>query len=54
MEEKNIMTRKEMLIIVNRVVMSKWTQAKEVWDSVPYNATITRIDYCQCGYLVWG
>lgn len=48
------MTRKEMQIKVNREVMSNWTQAKEVWDSVPDNATITRIDYCQCGYIVWG
>lgn len=48
------MTRKEMQIKVNREVMSNWTQAKEVWDKVPNNVTVTRIDYCKCGYIVWG
>lgn len=45
------MTKKEMQVKINREVLSKWVQAKEVWDSIP-NATVTRIDYCHCGYIV--
>lgn len=48
------MTRKEMQLKVNREVMSNWAQVREVWDSIPDNVTVTRIDYCQCGYIVWG
>lgn len=48
------MTRKEMQIKVNREVMSDWKQVKEVWDTVPSSAHVTRIDYCQCGYIIWG
>lgn len=48
------MTKKEMQVKINREVLSNWVQANEVWESVPDNATVTRIDYCQCGYIVWG
>nr|DAY20765.1 MAG TPA: hypothetical protein [Caudoviricetes sp.] len=48
------MTRKEMQIKVNREVLSNWTQTKEVWDKVPDNVPVTRIGYCQCGYIVRG
>lgn len=47
------MTKREMKVKINREVLSNWARTKEVWDSVPDNATVTRIDYCQCGYIVW-
>lgn len=50
-KEEEKITKREMQIKVNCEVMSNWTQTKEVWDSVPDNATVTRIDYCQCGYI---
>lgn len=48
------MTKREIQVKINWEVLSNWAQAKEVWDSVPDNASVTRIDYCQCGYIVWG
>lgn len=48
------MTKREMQVKINQEVLSNWDQVKEVWDKVPNNATVTRIDYCQCGYIVWG
>lgn len=48
------MTKREMQVKINREVLSNWAQAKEVWEKVPNNVTVTRIDYCQCGYIVWG
>lgn len=48
------MTKKEMQVKINRDVLSNWAQVKEVWDKVPHNVTVTRIDYCQAGYIVWG
>lgn len=48
------MTKKEMQIKVNREVMSNWAQVKEVWDKVPKDVVVTRIDYCKCGYICWG
>lgn len=48
------MTRKEMQIKVNREVMSNWACAKEVWDSIPDNVPVVRIDYCKCDYIIWG
>lgn len=48
------MKRREIQVKINREVLSNWTQAKEVWDSIPNNVTVTRIGYCQCGYIVWG
>lgn len=47
------MTRKEMQIKVNREVMSNWMKAEKVWDSVPDCATVTRIDCCKCGFIIW-
>lgn len=41
--------KREMQVKINREVLSNWAHAKEVWDSVPDNVTVTRIDYCQCG-----
>lgn len=43
-----------MQVKINQEVLSNWAQAKEVWEKVPNNVTVTRIDYCQCGYIVWG
>lgn len=48
------MTKREMQVKINQEVLSNWAQVKELWDKVPNNATVTRIDYCQCGYIVWG
>lgn len=48
------MTKREMQVKINQEVLSNWAQAKEVWNSVSGNVTVTRIDYCQCGYIVWG
>lgn len=48
------MKRREIQVKINREVLSNWTQVKEVWDSIPNNVTVTRIGYCQCGYIVWG
>lgn len=48
------MTKREMQVKINREVLSNWAQAKEVWEKVPNNVTVTRIDYYQCGYIVWG
>lgn len=48
------MKRREIQVKINREVLSNWTQTKEVWDSIPNNVTVTRIGYCQCGYIVWG
>lgn len=43
-----------MQVKINREVLSNWAHTKEVWDSITDNATLTRIDYCKCGYIVWG
>lgn len=43
-----------MQVKINREVLSNWAQVKEVWDKVPHDVTVTRIDYCQAGYIVWG
>lgn len=48
------MSKRELQVKINREVLSNWTQTKEVWDKVPKEVTVTRIDYCQCGYIVWG
>lgn len=48
------MTKREKQVKINREVLSNFAQAKEVWDSVPDNATVTRIGHCQAGYIVWG
>lgn len=48
------MTKREMQVKINREVLSNWACSKEVWDSVSDNASVTRIDYCQCGYIVLG
>ena len=48
------MSKRELQVKINTEVLSNWAQAKEVWDKVPKEVTVTRIDYCQCGYIVWG
>ena len=51
-EEKT--TKREMQVKINKEVLRNWAQVKEVWDKVPNNVTVTRIDHCQCGFIVWG
>ena len=48
------MTKIEMHVKINQEVLSNLAQVKEVWDKVPENVAVSRIDYCQCGYIVWG
>lgn len=48
------MTKREMQVKINSEIMNSWEQVKKVWETVPDNVTVTRIDYCQCGYIIWG
>lgn len=43
-----------MQVKINREVLSSWEQAKKVWNTIPDGVTVTRIDYCKCGYVRCG
>ncbi len=34
-----------MQVKINSEIMNSWEQVKKVWDTVPDNVTVTRIDY---------
>lgn len=46
--------KKELQLKINTEVLNSWEHAKKVWNTIPDNATITQIDHCQCGYIIWG